>query len=126
MVDEREVIRCPACGLNQFMTTSRDCRKCKTPVDEILDVNRTGELDHKSYGRDIGEVFMDNILSARSSRGWSQRKLASRMGVSQQLVSSLETSSADPQLQTIQRFAEAFGVPAYTLLVPVAVKEIVR
>ena len=61
---------------------------------------------------------MQNILAARNARGWSQRKLASKMKASQQLVSSLETRSADPQLNTVQRFAEAFGVPAYTLLIP--------
>ncbi len=50
-----------------------------------------------------------NIEALRKAKGWSQRDLAARLGVSRQTVSNIENGRADPNLRLALRFAWTFG-----------------
>lgn len=57
-------------------------------------------------------MLRNRIRELRTQRGWSQEALASRVGVSNQQVSNLETGTSELSLRWIERLAKAFEVPA--------------
>jgi transcriptional regulator with XRE-family HTH domain len=56
----------------------------------------------------------DRIKAERDARGWSQQKLAKRAGVSQQLITRLETGKVNETKRIVQ-LAKAFGITAEEL-----------
>jgi transcriptional regulator with XRE-family HTH domain len=56
------------------------------------------------------------LLSLRSERGWSLDQLAHRSGVSKGVLVALEQGRSNPNLATLARIADAFGVPVTRLL----------
>jgi transcriptional regulator with XRE-family HTH domain len=56
------------------------------------------------------------VRSLRHSRGLSADQLASRAGVSKGALVALENASANPNLATLVRLADALGVPVSALL----------
>jgi transcriptional regulator with XRE-family HTH domain len=65
------------------------------------------------------------VLSLRTERSWSLDQLASRSGVSKGVLVSLEQGRSNPNLATLAKLADAFGVPV-TRLVEVAEEPTVR
>lgn len=61
---------------------------------------------------DRPQMLRNRIRELRQVRGLSQEALASRVGVSNQQVSNLETGVSELSLRWIQRLAEAFDVPS--------------
>nr|MDQ2694713.1 helix-turn-helix domain-containing protein [Pseudomonadota bacterium] len=54
-------------------------------------------------------------------KGWSQRELARRAGVSQKTISNLENVAASresPKMDIVERVANAFGQELWQLLIP--------
>ncbi|MGC4784125.1 helix-turn-helix domain-containing protein [Micromonospora zamorensis] len=49
------------------------------------------------------------LVKSRMKRGFSQRRVASRMGTTQSAVSDLEKGLVDPRLSTLQRYARAIN-----------------
>ena len=49
------------------------------------------------------------FVEARRKRGWTQRKLADKTGLSQSDVSNLESGRANPTFKTLQAIASALG-----------------
>lgn len=64
----------------------------------------------------LAEIFRDNVRHAMHTRGWKQKDLADRMGVSVAQVSHYIRGYRDPGLVTIDKIAQALGVPPDTLL----------
>jgi transcriptional regulator with XRE-family HTH domain len=60
-------------------------------------------------------MFLD-LRAWRSWVGLSQSELAALSGVAAMTVSELERGQATPNASTIQRLAQAFGVPRVVLL----------
>ena len=60
-----------------------------------------------SYGRAVRIV--------RAARGFSQKELASRAHVDPSYVSLLESEKRDPGVATVERLADALGVPPHLL-----------
>jgi len=59
-----------------------------------------------------------NVKRLRKQRGWAQTELAVKSGVAQTTISSVERpEDKSPTLDTLQQLAEAFNVPAWTLLI---------
>ncbi len=58
----------------------------------------------------------ERIWSLRASRGWTQRELAHRSGVAVSTVRYLELGERTPGVQTMRKFALAFGVSTLELL----------
>ena len=56
------------------------------------------------------------LQSLRSERGWSLDQLALRSGVSKGVLVALEQGRSNPNLATLARIADAFGVPVTRLL----------
>jgi len=129
MNDKREVVKCPSCDLTQYMTKSKDCRRCEKPlfvppVAAMPTLPISVFRPHEEPTVDICLVFQQNVLTARRHSHLSQRQLAKRMSVPRTWISKFENQRISPTLASIQRFADAFGVPAFALLIPPTTKEV--
>lgn len=71
-----------------------------------------------------GEVAR-NIQALRTERGWSLDQLAVRSGVSKGVLVAVEQARSNPNLATLARIGDAFGVPV-TRLVEVSSEPTVR
>lgn len=119
----REVLKCPSCGLNQYMTATSYCRRCHDPLivpaEPVEAVPDFFIAEHDKHPLvDLFGVFVKNVNAARQKSGLSQSQLAKRIGAPRTRISKLENHKASPTLSTLQRLADAFGVPAYVLLIP--------
>jgi transcriptional regulator with XRE-family HTH domain len=65
------------------------------------------------------------LQTLRAERGWSLDQLASRSGVSKGVLVALEQGRSNPNLATLARIGDAFGVPV-TRLVDVSDEPVVR
>ena len=65
------------------------------------------------------------VQSLRAERGWSLDQLAGRSGVSKGVLVALEQGRSNPNLATLARIGDAFGVPV-TRLVDVSDEPVVR
>src|SRR5713101_3751178 len=66
----------------------------------------------------ITSVLARAVPGLRADRGWSLDHLAVRSGVSKGVLVALEQGRSNPNLATLARIGDAFGVPV-TLLVDV-------
>lgn len=60
--------------------------------------------------------FAMNLKRIREQRKMSQATLAEKAGVSREYIARLETGHHDPPLSTVEKLAEALGVPIARLL----------
>jgi transcriptional regulator with XRE-family HTH domain len=65
------------------------------------------------------------VKALRTDRGWSLDQLAARAGVSKGVLVAMEQGRSNPNLATLARLGDAFGVPV-TLLVDVGAGPAVR
>jgi len=61
-------------------------------------------------------VFSDKLSALRRERGWSQRKVAGELGISQALLSHYENGLREPRLEFVSRICDYYGVSADYLL----------
>lgn len=71
------------------------------------DPESTALLDSPAYR------FAAAMIAARNNRGWSQRQLAERVGVSQPRIARLETGERDPRLSTMVAVSRALDLPLH-------------
>lgn len=62
------------------------------------------------------EPFPARLRRLREARGWSQRELARRCGLTQQTARHLEGPDANPTLRTLEAIAAALAVPVTELM----------
>ena len=74
---------------------------------------------------DITTAVARTLQALRADRGWSLDQLAARSGVSKGVLVALEQGRSNPNLATLARIGDAFGVPV-TLLVEVGGEPAVR
>ena len=74
---------------------------------------------------DITTAVARTLQALRADRGWSLDQLAGRSGVSKGVLVALEQGRSNPNLATLARIGDAFGVPV-TLLVDVGGEPAVR
>ena len=74
---------------------------------------------------DITAALARTLQALRAERGWSLDQLAARSGVSKGVLVSLEQGRSNPNLATLARVGDAFGVPM-TRLVEVTGESSVR
>jgi transcriptional regulator with XRE-family HTH domain len=65
---------------------------------------------------DLTSALARILQSLRSERGWSLDQLALRSGVSKGVLVALEQGRSNPNLATLARIADAFGVPVTRML----------
>ncbi|HTT53499.1 MAG TPA: XRE family transcriptional regulator [Streptosporangiaceae bacterium] len=68
---------------------------------------------------DITAALARTLQTLRAERGWSLDQLAARSGVSKGVLVAVEQGRSNPNLATLARISDAFGVPV-TRLVEVA------
>jgi transcriptional regulator with XRE-family HTH domain len=74
---------------------------------------------------DLTTAVARTLQTLRANRGWSLDQLAARSGVSKGVLVALEQGRSNPNLATLARIGDAFGVPV-TLLVDVGGESAVR
>jgi transcriptional regulator with XRE-family HTH domain len=65
---------------------------------------------------DITAAVARSVLALRSERGWSLDHLAARASVSKGVLVAIEQGKSNPNLATLARISDAFGVPVTHLL----------
>ncbi|MFF7726343.1 helix-turn-helix domain-containing protein [Streptomyces sp. NPDC008001] len=66
--------------------------------------------------RAVMEAVAARVRALRKERGWSLDALAARARVSKGMLVALENARSNPNLATLVRLCDAFGVPLTTLL----------
>lgn len=56
------------------------------------------------------------IKKIRQEKGLSQKELGKKLGVSQQMIGQWEAAKANPQMDTLEKIANALNVPLYELM----------
>jgi transcriptional regulator with XRE-family HTH domain len=115
--DAREVLRCPKCTMNQFLTASGKCRKCRAPLKPEQRIEAFAKPpeptgDRQTRTIDIG--FAVNFL--RNVHNISQAKLAARMRVPRTWISKLENLGIEPTMDSIERLSAGLEVSALALV----------
>ncbi len=64
----------------------------------------------------ISGALARTVAALRAERGWSLDSLAGRSGVSKGVLVAMEQGRANPNLATLARIGDAFGVPVTRLL----------
>ncbi|HEY1625289.1 MAG TPA: XRE family transcriptional regulator [Streptosporangiaceae bacterium] len=67
----------------------------------------------------LSSAVARTVKALRAEHGWSLDQLAARSGVSKGVLVALEQGRSNPNLATLARLSDAFGVPA-TLLIDVS------
>jgi transcriptional regulator with XRE-family HTH domain len=65
---------------------------------------------------DITAAVARTLQALRTDRGWSLDQLAARSGVSKGVLVALEQGRSNPNLATLARISDAFGVPVTQLV----------
>jgi transcriptional regulator with XRE-family HTH domain len=65
---------------------------------------------------DLSSAVARTVQALRGERGWSLDQLAARSGVSKGVLVALEQRRSNPNLATLARIADAFGVPVTRLV----------
>ncbi len=118
-IPQREVVRCEACKLVQFRTTSDTCRRCKKsllPEPPKLQTSIALVLEATAETPDTGPQVAAAVRDLRHVRNLSQRQLAARMGVPRTYISKIENGKAMPTLSSLDRLARALQVDISALL----------
>jgi DNA-binding XRE family transcriptional regulator len=111
----RTVVRCTGCGLVQFVSDRKHCRRC--PVDFSVAPPAATSLAYQAAGTDetsapvgIGKA----VRFCRVAYGLSQREVARRMGVPRTQISKIEHGQT-VMPHTALRLAAAIGIPMWLL-----------
>lgn len=109
----REVLRCPACQLNQFRPGDDVCRRCERPLFlKTLASQESAAPCRRSNTVTIQQIGK-RIEGLRRLRGWSQINLAARSGISRSYLCRIEMCDQTPGLATIEKLAETFRIGLY-------------
>ena len=65
---------------------------------------------------DISDAIARTLQALRTERGWSLDQLAARSGVSKGVLVTIEQGRSNPNLATLARIGDAFGVPVTRLV----------
>jgi ribosome-binding protein aMBF1 (putative translation factor) len=122
---ERETITCPnpKCELVQFRTKADLCRRCKEstappePQASVLEVNPEPAVFPEGTAEELARSVQLVISSRRGSM--SQRQFAQKMDCQRTYISKIENAKAMPDLRNLERFARAFGIPLWLLVMEI-------
>jgi DNA-binding XRE family transcriptional regulator len=90
----------------------------RTGADAVFSRLRAGNPAIAETERALGSrlVVARNVLRLRIRCGFTQKRLAEELGISQPRVAQIEGAEANLQLDTLDRIAAVFGVEPATLL----------
>jgi ribosome-binding protein aMBF1 (putative translation factor) len=106
-----DCIRCPACGLAQFCTSSTICKRCRQSLGiryvTLPLLRRNPEKNSlEECTRDFGHM----IRSLRRERGMTQAECAVYLHTSRSHLSRLESGRLSPSFYLLFRTAQTFAV----------------
>jgi transcriptional regulator with XRE-family HTH domain len=119
-VDSRTTVRCDICLLVQFPASNNACRRCHVDLDAVPESVLKPEPAPAPSVPDYlkaSDALPDVVRELRLRRGWSQRRLASRMCVPRTYVSKIENHKATPTLSTLEALARALEVTVAELVI---------
>lgn len=64
----------------------------------------------------MDDTVGERIKKTRKDKGWSQKDLAAKLGISHALVSQYERGERNPKIDTLHKIADALGVPLNDLV----------
>src|ERR1700729_2900160 len=82
----------------------------------ILTTGGSCGKDNMTDTPDLTAAVARTLQALRADRGWSLDQLASRSGVSKGVLVALEQGRSNPNLATLARIGDAFGVPVTRLV----------
>jgi len=65
---------------------------------------------------ELSKAFITNLIRYRTERGYTQKELAERSGISQRMIAHYETHVSNPPLDKINALADALNITVYQLL----------
>jgi len=72
--------------------------------------------------QELKEIFGQNVLIRRNSRGWTQEKLAEKAEVSKNTICDIENGDKFARASTLVKLAKIFQTEVYELLKPDNIK----
>lgn len=118
-MSDRPTILCPHCKLNQFVTESNNCRRCRNP---LVTVEPTAVMVVECKPvlaltvDDLQTRVSSNIRLHRKRLKLTQLALAERLDVERSYVWKIEAGRCLPRLRGIEAFAAALGVHLLDLI----------
>lgn len=109
--DAREAVKCSECRLNQYRAQDNLCRRCHA----VLPAMPLPEKTVRAYDPIDLELFCvglaQMIKETRLRRELGRKDLAARAGWMPNYISKLEHGTSVPNLASLLRLANAFGIP---------------
>jgi len=140
-LETRPVLRCGACGLNQFVTANGRCRRCRKNIlspEMPRRTTRTLPVALRHFGISSsgngGGIFGKGPLLRflRETLGWAQAEVGERVGsikanwraggdhrTHRTHISRIECGVIDLSLAAASRLAQVFSVPIELFLEPI-------
>jgi DNA-binding XRE family transcriptional regulator len=106
--ESRQVIACPSCRLNQFMTAGGNCRRCHKPFkaaeppEETFPAIDRRELPVCGADANLAQAFSCALYIVRLGLCLSQLELADRIGAARTYISKLENEVTPTVGQTMK------------------------
>src|SRR5271157_4267323 len=114
-LDDRPVVRCKHCDLQQYMTRDSNCRRChmsliarEVPKDVSPEPKPQPRLEVLKWGKALAEL--------REQKGMTQRQFAAKAGIMRTHLCKIEKSQCKPTYATVVRLALALGIEINLLL----------
>ena len=88
-------------------------------VEDELDAKLDADELGPAIPWEVADKMMDGksgIAAWREYRGWTQKELARRLGVTQAAVARLEKPGSNPRRSTLQKLAKALKCPPEALI----------
>ena len=64
----------------------------------------------------MDKIFCDNLKSVRNEAGYTQRQIADKLGVVESCYANWEQGRTEPNISTLRKLGEIFGVSVDELL----------
>lgn len=76
------------------------------------EVIRMKKLEEETYViPKVSVALQQQIREARAAKGWTQKELAAKINVKQNIINGYESGNVIPDNQTVQKLSRALGVP---------------
>ena len=113
MVDKSEVLRCPHCCLNQYLTQNGHCRRCRGELT-VAQAEAPQPVISGSETSRIGEAVRLVFMAHRA--GLTQLALARKIGRPRSYIIRIERGRLVPGPKALAMFAAGFAIPTWRLV----------
>ncbi len=97
-------------GVNQVKEKKIKFKKFRNDLEKEIQKDKNFEILFKIESAKL--AVAEKLVELREKMGWTQAGLAKRMGVSQQLISRIESGAENISLETLVKFFDILGVVA--------------